>query len=245
MLISGLVPLAMDGLSVALASNACSPWNSGAWDSRFEIRDSRSKKDSRLEIRGQQRNDHRDPGANQGNKAPFFTPVFISPPLPSFLPPFSPFFLRQSCANSTNLLSTISPSNLQAQRLLHSPSAAPLDPCQRQCPGTVLFFCHSRLTARFWQSLAGPVHPLTPSVPILCIVAEASEEQTLVVAVTQYTDPNFIALDRWQHDALYLRALSSPFELKNKTSKMTDWPMATFDMYIIRSPSACLTGNMT
>lgn len=173
MLISDLVPLAMDGLSVALACNACSPWNSGAWDSRFEVRDQKKIRDLRFEVSKETTVGTLKPITK---KRPNYLPRCLSPHrcqlAPSILPPFSPFFLRQSCASSTNLLSTISPSNLQAQRLLHSPSAA-FDPMSAPIPAP-FYFLPLEINGAIWKSRAGSVHPLTPSVPVLrCIVAEA------------------------------------------------------------------------
>lgn len=95
-LVSDLVPPAMDGLSVPLPSNACAPWNSGAWDSRFEIRD--PEKNSRFEIRGQQRNNHRDPGANH-EKRPHSLPRCLSAHRCELLHRCSPLSPLSSCGN--------------------------------------------------------------------------------------------------------------------------------------------------
>lgn len=97
MLISDLVPLAMDGLSVALALQcllALEQWGLG-----FEIRGSRSKKDSRFEIRGQRRNDRRDPGANHEKNAPIIYPGVYHPTVANLLPRFCPLSPLSSCGN--------------------------------------------------------------------------------------------------------------------------------------------------
>lgn len=161
MLISDLVPLAMDGLSVALACNACSPWNSGAWDSTFEIRGSRLKKDSRLEIRGQQRNDRRDPGANHEKNAPIIYPGVYHPTVANLLPRFCPLSPLSSCGNRAraapisyrqSLLQISKRSDCCIRHPQHSIQ------CQRQSRHRFIF-CHSRLTARFGSLVQGRCTP--------------------------------------------------------------------------------------
>lgn len=159
MLISDLVPLAMDGLSVALACNACSPWNSGAWDSRFEVRDQKKIRDLRFEVSKETTVGTLEPITKKTPQ--LFTPVFITPPLPTCSLDSAPFLPFSSCGNRAraapisyrqSLLQISKRSDCCIRHPQHSIQ------CQRQSRHRFIF-CHSRLTARFGSLVQGRCTP--------------------------------------------------------------------------------------
>lgn len=139
MLISDLVPLAMDGLSVALACNACSPWNSGAGDSRFEVRDQKKIRDLRFEVSKETTVGTLEPITKKTPQ--LFTPVFITPPLPTcsldsapFLPFLPAAIVREQHQSLIDNLSFKSPSAAIAAFAIRS-----IRSNVSANPGTVLF----------------------------------------------------------------------------------------------------------